>query len=112
MHEGLAPNLVAIQRQAAVANGRDNLAHILHDILSYHTTPEQAAAIAQRAQVKVLLFTHVIPPLPFRSLDGPFLGRAPQIYHGRIIVGRDGDMVILPAGTHEIRYGSRLNVLL
>jgi ribonuclease Z len=112
VHEGLAPNLVAIQRQAAVAHGRDNLAQILQDILSYHTTPEQAAAIAQRAQVKVLLFTHVIPPLPLRALDGPFLGAAPQIYHGRIIVGRDGDIVTLPAGTSEIRYGSRLNALL
>jgi ribonuclease Z len=112
VHEGLAPNLVAIQRQAAIAHGRDNLAHILHDILSYHTTPEQAAAIAQRAKVKVLLFTHVIPPLPIRELDGPFLGRSRQIFHGKVIVGRDGDMITLPAGTTGIRYASRTNALL
>ena len=112
VHEGLAPNLVAVQRQAAIAHGRDNLAHILHDILSYHSTPEQAAAIAQQAKVRVLLFTHVIPPLPMRALDGPFLGRSRQIFHGRVIVGRDGDMISLPAGTTQIRYASRANALL
>jgi ribonuclease Z len=112
VHEGLAPNLVTIQRQAAIVHGRDNLAHILHDILSYHTTPEQAAAIAQQAKVKVLLFTHVIPPLPLRALDDAFLGRSRQIFHGRVIVGRDGDTIMLPAGTTQIRYASRTNALL
>jgi ribonuclease Z len=112
VHEGLAPNLVEIQRQAAIANGRDNLAHILHDILSYHTTPEQAAAIAQQAKVKVLLFSHVIPPLPTRALDGPFLGRSRQIFHGRVIVGRDGDIITLPAGTSQFRFANRARGLL
>jgi ribonuclease Z len=112
VHEGLAPNLVDIQRKAAIAHGRDNLAHILHDILSYHTTPEQAAAIAQHAKVRVLLFTHVIPPLPMRTLEDPFLGRSRQIFHGKVIVGRDGDMIILPAGASGIRYASRINAIL
>jgi ribonuclease Z len=112
VHEGLAPNLLAIERKAAIAHGRDNLAQISHDILSYHTTPEQAAGIAQRAKVRVLLFTHVIPPLPLRALEGLFLGRSRQIFHGRVIVGHDGDMIILPAGTTQIRYASRTNPLL
>lgn len=76
VHEGLAPNLVALQRNAALAHGRANLAAIMHDILSYHTTPEQAAAIAQRAHVRYLLFTHVIPPLPLDALEGPFPARS------------------------------------
>ena len=112
VHEGLAPNLVNIQRQAAIAHHRDNLAQILHDILSYHTTPEQASAIAQRAGVRVLVFTHIIPPLPLRTLEDPFLGRSRQIFHGKVIVGRDGDMVILPAGTNHILYTSRTLTLL
>jgi ribonuclease Z len=108
VHEGLAPNLVALQRNAALAHGRANLAAILHDILSYHTTPEQAAAIAQRAHVRYLLFTHVIPPLPLDALEGPFLGRSRQIYHGPTRVGHDGDFLTLPAGTTEIRRTNRL----
>ena len=48
-HEGLAPNLVAVQREAALKAGKWNTAAILHDILSYHTTPEAAAGIAASA---------------------------------------------------------------
>ncbi len=111
VHEGLSPDLVALQRQAALAHGRTNLAAIFHDILDYHTTPEQAAAIAERAHVHYLLFTHVIPPLPMAALEGPFLGRSREIFHGPIRVGHDGDFLTLPAGTAEIRRTNRLRAL-
>jgi ribonuclease Z len=111
VHEGLAPNLVAIQRRAALNHGRANLAAILHDILSYHTTPEQAAAIAQRAHVRYLLFTHVIPPLPLSILEGPYLGDTRKIFHGQARVGHDGDFISLPAGTTEIRRTNLLRTL-
>jgi ribonuclease Z len=110
-HEGLAPNLVAIQRQAALKAGRWNTAAILHDILSYHSAPEDVAGIAQRAGVRYLLFDHIIPPLPTEALNGPFLGRSAQIYHGPIKVGEDGDFITLPAGTKEIRVSNRLHML-
>lgn len=107
-HEGLAPNLVAVQNRAAVAAKRDNLAAVTHDIQSYHTAPEAAAAIAQRAGVRYLLFEHIIPPVPFKALEGPWLGRSRQIFHGTVRVGRDGDFVSLPVGTTEIRRTDRL----
>lgn len=108
VHEALAPNLVALQRKAALDNGRGNFAAIFHDILSYHTTPEQAAGIAQRDGVRYLLFTHIIPPLPTRALEGPFLGRSRKIFSGTIRVGHDGDFLSLPAGGTEIRRTNRL----
>ena len=111
VHEGLQPDLVNLQHEAAVAHHRDNLAAILHDILSYHTTPEQAAAMAQRAGAKYLLFTHVIPPLPIRALEGPFLGKARSLYKGPIRVGRDGDLISLPAGGNLVVYSNRLKDL-
>ena len=108
VHEGLAPNLVAVQHQAAVKASRTNLAAITHDILSYHTTPEQAAGIAERAKVRYLLFTHIIPPLPFTALEGPWLGKSRDIFHGIVRVGHDGDFLSLPAGSAEIRRTDRL----
>jgi ribonuclease Z len=108
VHEGLAPDLVAIQHRAALAGGKANLAAITHDILSYHTTPEQAAGIAQRAGVRYLLFTHIIPPLPVRALEGPWLGKARDIFHGTVRVGHDGDFLSLPAGSHDISRTDRL----
>lgn len=110
VHEGLAPNLVAMQHDAAVKAGRTNLAAITHDILSYHTTPEQAAAIAQRDGVRYLLFTHIIPPLPFKALEGPWLGRSRDIFHGTTRVGHDGDFLSLPAGSKDIRRTDRLAI--
>jgi len=101
-HEALSPNLVALQRKAAVGAGRGNYAAIMHDILSYHTTPEQAAGIAERAGVRELLLYHIIPPLPTRALEGPFLGKARDIYKGPLQVGRDGDFISMPAGSREI----------
>ncbi len=112
VHEGLSPDLVAIQRKAALAHGRSNLAAIFQDILSYHTTPEQAAREAERAHVRYLLFTHIIPPLPMRALEGPWLGKARSLFHGTIRVGHDGDFLSLPAGTTEIRRTQRLNTFL
>lgn len=108
VHEALAPNLVALLRQQALAAGKPNVAKILADILSYHTTPEQAAAIAAHAHVRYLLLTHIIPPLPSAALEGPFLGRSRQIFHGPVRVGHDGDMISLPAGGTRIERSNRL----
>jgi ribonuclease Z len=108
VHEALSPALVRMQREAALKAGRANLAKILNDILSYHSTPEQAAAIAERAGVRYLLYDHIIPPLPTPALDGPFVGDARKVFHGPIRVGQDGDLLSMPAGSHEIRRTSRL----
>ena len=111
VHEGLAPNLVAMQQEVAVKAGRSNYAHIFHDILSYHAPPETVAQDAKTAGVKAVLFYHVIPPLPLRALEGSFLGRSRTIFGGPMKVGHDGDFVSLPAGKSEIKWSNRLNTL-
>ena len=92
VHEGLAPNLVAIQRQAALNHGRANLAAIFHDILTYHTTPEQAAAIARDARALPAL--HPRDPAPAAGRLGRAVSRrSAEIYKGPIRVGHDGDFL-------------------
>lgn len=108
VHEALSPNLVQMMHDSAIKAGRPNLGAILHDIPGYHTSPEQAAAIAQKAGVKMLLLDHIVPPLRLKVLEGPFLGKARQIFHGRLKVGIDGDFFSLPAGTDQIRQSHRL----
>jgi ribonuclease Z len=112
VHEALSPKLVGILHEAALKTGRANVAAITHDILSYHTTPEQAAAIAERAHVRYLLYTHIIPPLPISALEGPFVGDARRIFHGPLRVGRDGDFISMPAGSKEISRSNRLQARL
>lgn len=109
VHEALSIDLVNRQRAAAEAAGRANLARIFEDITDYHTTPEQAAQLAERAGVKFLLLNHIVPPLPIRALEGPFLGEARGQFSGPLKVGRDGDLISLPAGSDEVRLGRRMN---
>ncbi|NOT41366.1 MAG: ribonuclease Z [Alphaproteobacteria bacterium] len=108
VHEALSPKLVGMIGNAAKAGGQQNITKIMHDILDYHTTPEEAAGIAARAKVKVLLLYHIVPPLPVSALEGPFLGTAREIYTGPLYVGRDGDFVTMPAGSTEVRFTNRL----
>jgi ribonuclease Z len=108
VHEALSPELVSMIGAAAEKAGRENIAKIMHDILDYHTTPEQAAEVAARAKAKFLLLYHIVPPLPLSALEGPFVGRAREIYRGPLAVGRDGDLVSLPTGSSEILMANRL----
>ena len=101
-HEGLQTTMVSVLHDAAVRNNRPSMARITADIPSYHTTPEDAARIAQQAGVKYLMFYHTIPPLPLAYLNATFLGDAPRIFKGPITVGRDGMLVSLIAGSTEV----------
>jgi ribonuclease Z len=109
VHEALAPNLVGVLEQGARAAGRTSLEKIFKDIIDYHTTPEQAADIAQRAGVGYLLLHHIVPALPLGALEQPFLGTSRTRFSGPIKVGRDGDFISMPIGTKAITATSRLN---
>ena len=52
---------------------------------SYHTTPEEAGQIAQRAGVKLLVLTHLVPGKD----EDAFRERAAKHFKGKIVVGRD-----------------------
>lgn len=90
IHEGLQPRLVALLTEALEARGRRALAQITRDILTYHTTPEQAADEAREAGVKALVFSHILPAAPSRLVYPAFLGDAARHFSGKIWVGEDG----------------------
>jgi ribonuclease Z len=102
VHEALSPKFVAVLGEAAAEAGRPNLAKVMADIPSYHATPRDAAASAKAAGVRALLLTHLIPPLPVRALEEPFLEDARDAFDGPIWLARDGDLVSLPAGGDRI----------
>jgi ribonuclease Z len=102
VHEGLSPELVGILGNAAAAAGRANVAKIMHDILSYHTAPVDVAAIAAAANVRHLLFYHVIPPLLVPGVEAAFLSGVDAIYHGGVTLGRDGTRISMPRDSQAI----------
>jgi ribonuclease Z len=101
-HEGLQPAMVSRIEDTLARANRTAGAKIMHDIPSYHTTPEDAARIAQEAGVRQLVFYHTIPALPVAYLDAAFLGDAPKIFHGPITVSRDGTMISLTPGNTAV----------
>jgi len=107
-HEALAAQLVGVLNRAASRTGRSNLARITHDILDYHTTPEEAAEVASRAGARHLLLYHIVPPLPIPGLESAFLDGVSDAYTGPVTLSRDGTFVSLPADGRDILVGERL----
>ncbi len=107
-HEALAAQLVGLMNQAARASGRDSIVRITQDILDYHATPEEAAAVAARAGVDHLLLYHIVPPLPFPGLASAFLDGVADRYPGPVTLSVDGTFVSLPAGSSAIEVSRRL----
>jgi ribonuclease Z len=102
VHEALQPKLVKMMTASLAAKGMKNLAQITRDILNYHTTPEQAAEVAQAAGAKELVLSHIVPSIPSKFFYPVFLGDAASRYAGPIVVGEDGMMFSLPAGKTDI----------
>ena len=102
VHEALQPNMVEKLSVAAAKNGQTGAAKIFHDIQDYHTSPEQAAESAKTAGAGMLVLSHLVPPLPNKYFYPAFLGDAKSRFDGEIVVGEDGMMFSLPAGSKEI----------
>jgi ribonuclease Z len=106
VHEGLAPELVGIMQDELVAAGRPRQAKIFHDIPGYHTSPVDAARIANLAHAKLLLFTHLLPILPNAIAVRAFLKGVEEVRDRGVRVGHDGMVVRLPKGSNAISIGS------
>ncbi|WP_026090795.1 MBL fold metallo-hydrolase [Sandarakinorhabdus sp. AAP62] len=96
VHDALQPRLLAHVEAAFAAQGSANTAKIFRDIQDYHASPEQAAESAQEAGARMLVLSHLVPPLPFAYLYPAFLGDAPARFDGTVVVGEDGMLFSLP----------------
>ena len=107
VHEALSPVLLSMLERGFADAGRKPLSKIMHDVLDYHTTPDEAAEIARDAGVRALVLNHIVPPLPSSGLHPAFLQRAGQIYSGPLHIGADGDWISLPVGGQTVTLARR-----
>lgn len=102
VHEALSPELVGILHDAMVANGRVRPAKIMHDIPGYHTSPVDAARIANLAHARLLVLTHLIPMLPNGLAERAFMSGVDLVRSDGTVLGHDGLIFRLPAGSDAI----------
>ena len=108
VHEAQQSELLQQAHTLAAADGLPRLAKIFNDVQSYHTTPDQAGEIANAAGARLLILTHLTPPLPAFFAGPAFLGMAARTRAGGTLLGYDGLMVSLPTGSTAINV-TRLN---
>ena len=98
IHDALSAELLKMVEDAARDAGQDSRAKILADVPDYHATAPQAADAAREAKVGALAITHIVPPLPLKGLEGPFLADARERFTGPLWLAQDGDLYSLPTG--------------
>src|SRR5262249_22911893 len=106
VHEGLSPELVQICEDAATESGRPRVAKIFHDIPRYHTSPIDAARIANRAHARLLVLTHLLPIVPNAIAGRAFLRGVSNVRPDGVTLGHDGLIVRLPGGTDSVDQGA------
>ncbi|HTU14027.1 MAG TPA: MBL fold metallo-hydrolase [Solirubrobacterales bacterium] len=98
VHDALGRELLKLVEDAAGRAGLAARRQIMADIWDYHATPQDAADSAARAGVGALALTHIVPPLPLKGLEGPFLGDTRKRFAGPLWLAEDGDLYSMPTG--------------
>ena len=96
VHEALQPKLTGRAAEIAQRIGQPRLAKLASDLPGYHTTPREAAEVAQEAGVKHLVLTHLVPGPNNARAERLFLDGADQVFDGEITLGEDGMRWALP----------------
>lgn len=96
IHEVLHMDLIQKLGEAMEQEGKKRNAKILHDVLDYHTRPEDAARLAQQAGVKKLVFSHMGPAPDLWLMKRAYEKSVAGIYDGPIVFANDGDEFFIP----------------
>ena len=100
-HEAQANHMLAVMEEALRSRGADLLATVLDDITTYHTTLVEAAEIANKANVKKLVFYHLTPAPRNYIQEIMFIRGVDEVRKEWTLVD-DGTLVILPVGSEEV----------
>ena len=102
VHEAQAQHLVQLIQQAATTTGDTRIAQTMADIQHYHTDPLDAARLANQAHCRLLVFTHLDPPVSNPLIDRMFYRGMDSIRARGWISGKDGTLISLPIGSTDV----------
>ena len=96
IHEALSKVLIAQGAAALAAAGQTRRSQMARDVLTYHSSPVDAAETAEAAKVDTLVLSHIIPQLPNEATEQVFLKGVSDAFHGKVVLGKDGMRFDLP----------------
>jgi len=102
VHEALSPQMVRDLGAALSAGGQWRSAKIMADIPTYHTSPVDAARIANEAGVGLLIYSHLIPAPPNALAERLFLHGVNDVRSSGVRIGEDGLVIRLTKGVAEM----------
>ena len=101
-HEAQANHMIKIMENENVKLGNLLLAKVMSDIVTYHTTPVEAAEIANKANVRHLVFYHLTPAPRNNIMENMFVRGVNEVRE-EWTLSDDGTLVILPLNSDKIQ---------
>src|SRR5581483_11235403 len=106
VHEAQSQRMRKVFSDAAGRAGNHVIAKIMADIESYHSSPRDAAEVANDAKVKLLVYTHFTPQLASWFLRLLFFEGVSDVRPAAAwAAGFDGYRVDLPVGSDAVIQG-------
>jgi ribonuclease Z len=103
IHEAQAKHIISIVQQVAGQEKNKLLEQTLGAIQRYHSSPVEAAEVANQATVRLLVLSHLTPPQLNLFAQWAFLRGVSAVRPQGVELGYDGMMIVLPIGSGEIR---------
>jgi len=108
IHEAQAKHIISLVQQVAAQEGLALLEQTLGNIQRYHSSPIEAAEVANQAAVRLLVLSHFTPPESNLLSQWAFMRGVSVVRPRGVKLGYDGMLIALPVGSREIRV-SQLN---
>lgn len=90
VHEVLEKKIVGRVSRAMRDRGLERQSRLASDVLDYHASPQDAVRLARDAEISVLVFTHLVPPVPGLMARRVFLSELGERGDVDVLVGEDG----------------------
>ena len=97
--------MIRTMKGAAHDANRPRIEHIMGDIQSYHISPSEAADMANKAGVKLLVLYHLLPSPDNAMARQLFTRGLDAARHGDWDLAEDGSLYTLPVGASGFRIG-------
>jgi ribonuclease Z len=102
--EAQASHLQDILAAQADDLGQSALAQVLRDTKTYHISPVEAAKLANEAKAKMLVFTHIAPPIVNPVILPPWLRGVKAVRPSGVKMGHDGMVITVPIDGSAIHF--------